>query len=377
MFKSPIILILLIFFSLQLLAADPFGADTTVARNIPNMKLAWSDEFNTNGKPNPDFWNYETGFKRNEELQWYKSDNANCKNGLLIIDGKRDTILNPNYVAGSTDWKKNRRYAYYSSASITSSKKVSYMYGRIEVRARIDSTKGSWPAIWTLGTSGEWPSCGEVDIMEFYRSSGVPSILANVAWGTSTRWVAKWDGSKKALYYFLNNDPEWVRKFHIWRMDWNKDSINLYLDNELLNYTLLNQTINPKDPPVNPFLQEHYFLLNLAIGSNGGDPSKSVFPIKYEVDYIRVYQEDATLTTNTSSDNSIFINQYNKSLKIDVNESHSALTFELFNTNGICLHKRIIDSSETVDLNFLTPGIYFLRVFNDKHFISTKIIINN
>ena len=274
---------------------DPYQPDSQAPTIYTGMNLVWSDEFNAVGKPNPAFWKYETGFVRNEELQWYQSENANCANGTLILEAKRERKLNPNYVAGSTDWKKNRQYAEYTSACIKSPGLVKYQFGRIEVRARIDVSKGAWPAIWTLGESGEWPSNGEVDIMEFYRVSDVPTILANVAWGTSTRWTAKWDSSKKPLSYFTGKDANWVAKFHTWRMDWNKDSICLYLDNELLNYTLLNQTINASGvTPQNPFLQKHYFLLNLAIGSNGGDPSQTTFPLKYEVDYIRVYQPIVT-----------------------------------------------------------------------------------
>jgi len=71
-------------------------------------------------------------------------------------------------------------------------------------------------------------------------------------------------------------------------MDWNKDSINLYLDDVLLNTCLLNQTINADG--TNPFTKPQYLLLNLALGSNGGDPDKTSFPIKFEVDYVRVYR---------------------------------------------------------------------------------------
>ena len=70
-------------------------------------------------------------------------------------------------------------------------------------------------------------------------------------------------------------------------MDWTKDSINLYLDDVLLNTSSLSTTLNPDQS--NPFQQPHYLLLNLAIGANGGDPSNSKFPIKYEVDYVRYY----------------------------------------------------------------------------------------
>lgn len=76
------------------------------------------------------------------------------------------------------------------------------MYGRFEVRARIPVGKGAWPAIWTLGSSMEWPSCGEIDIMEFYRKHGIPHILANAAWGTDRQWNAKWNSKAIPFIHF-------------------------------------------------------------------------------------------------------------------------------------------------------------------------------
>jgi beta-glucanase (GH16 family) len=101
---------------------------------------------------------------------------------------------------------------------------------------------------------------------------------------------AAWDEATVPFADFLKKDSEWAEKFHIWKMDWTEDHINLYLDEELLNEVDLSQTLNPDG--FNPFHQPHYILLNLAIGSNGGDPSSTEFPRKYEVDYVRVYQKD-------------------------------------------------------------------------------------
>lgn len=266
---------------------NPLAPDFSAPKVIPGMTLVWNEEFNLNGKPDSSIWRNERGFVRNQELQWYQSDNANCINGVLLIEGRRQQIKNPNYVAGSTRWNSAREYAEYTSASIQTRGKKQWKFGTFEIRARIDTSMGSWPAIWTLGISGGWPGGGEIDIMEFYRKSGVPIILANTAWLAAQRG-AKWHTEIRPLSDFTSADRDWVKKFHIWKMEWDSVAIKLSLDDLLINTTLLKETINPDGR--NPFLQPHYILLNLALGANGGDPSKTRFPIKYEVDYVRVYQ---------------------------------------------------------------------------------------
>jgi len=291
LFSKGIFILLINLFSGAIYAqkTDNFAPDFDQPKKIRGMNIVWNDEFNYTGKPDPSNWKYEKGFVRNDELQWYQNDNANCSNGVLVIEGRREKIKNTNYVTESENWQNNRKFAQYSSASINTEGKRQFLFGRFEIRARIDTACGAWPAIWTLGVSKEWPSNGEIDIMEFYRWKGVPTILANFAWGTGQKYTAKWDDLKKPLSDFTANDTQWVKKFHVWRMDWNKDSINIYLDDELLNSVLIRETVNPDG--FNPMIQPHYILLNLAIGGNGGDPSKTKFPIKYEVDYVRVYQE--------------------------------------------------------------------------------------
>lgn len=269
---------------------NQFSPDSSKPTKIGKMKLVFSEEFNCDGKPDFKIWNYETGYKRNEELQWYQAENANCKGGRLLIEGKKSDFPNPNYIADSYSWETNRKTVEYTAASINTSGKKLWKFGHFEVRARIDTAMGAWPAIWLLGENYEWPSSGEIDMLEFYRPDNVPSILANVACGTSKRWTAKWDSSKKPLATLLKLDKDWSTKYHVWRMDWTKDSINLYVDEILLNTTLVNEMINADG--TNPFLQPQYLLLNLALGSNGGDPSQSAFPITFEVDYVRVYQQE-------------------------------------------------------------------------------------
>jgi beta-glucanase (GH16 family) len=268
---------------------DPFKPDNNPPAEKSSMTLVWNDEFNAEGKPDPSFWQYETGFVRNLELQWYQKENAKCTGGVLLIEGKRAKVRNTRFISGSRDWRLSREFAEYTSASLQTRGLRQWQFGHFEIRARIDTVHGSWPAIWTLGINKEWPSNGEIDIMEFYRIKDVPTILANFAWGTKKQYTAKWDDLKKPLADFTAIDPDWTKKFHIWTMDWTSDSISIYLDNILLNSVSLRETINPDGS--NPFLQPHYLLLNLAIGGNGGTPANDLFPVKYEIDYVRIYQK--------------------------------------------------------------------------------------
>ncbi len=260
--------------------------------SLEGWQLIWHDEFDETGTFNRERWQAEQGFVRNEEDQWYQADNAYQQNGLLIIEGRIDSIPNPRYKPGSRDWRSKRPYAQYSSASINTRHTFSFCYGRMEVRARIPAVCGAWPAIWTLGTGVEWPSCGECDIMEFYHINGVPYILANAAWGDDRHYHAVWNSAKKPYQHFLDKDPGWGEKFHTWFMDWTEAYLRIYLDGELLNDIDLSTTVNGSiGQHTNPFHAPHYILLNLAIGGqNGGTIQPDAFPMRYEIDYVRVWK---------------------------------------------------------------------------------------
>ena len=251
-----------------------------------NYLLNWADEFNQDGSPDTSVWHFENGLIRNEEHQWYQRNNAWCENGKLIIEARRERVVNPDFVANSPDWKKNREYSEYTSANIQTRGSNTWQYGRFEMRARIDTSMGLWPAWWTLGITGEWPSCGEIDIMEYYRGN----LLANVAHGSDTRFKAKWHTVIKPLDSLGKN--KWSENFHTWRMDWDEKKIQLFVDDVLLNEVLLTELVNEDNSNFNPFMQKHFMLLNLAVGgANGGDPTFTSFPKRFEIDYVRVYQK--------------------------------------------------------------------------------------
>jgi len=258
------------------------GLDLTApAANAADIKPLWQDEFDTDGPPDPAKWDYERGFVRNEELQWYQPENAVCKGGFLVIEARREKKPNPGHKPGGSGWK-NRPEIEVTSACLVTKGKREFQYGRFEMRARIDTRLGSWPAFWTLGVKNEWPSNGEIDIMEYYRSM----LLANVAWGTGKQWQAKWDDTRTPLDKL--GGPDWSKQFHVWRMDWDEEAIRLSVDDKLLNETLQKDAVNPDG--FAPFKQPHYLLLNQAIGGqSGGDPSKLEYPVRFEIDWVRVY----------------------------------------------------------------------------------------
>ena len=256
--------------ALGALAAGAPARSVQSASDLTPWTLVWADEFNDNGPPNPANWTFERGLVRNHEAQSYQPENATCRNGHLVIEARREHVQN----------------AEYTSASLMTKGLRQWEYGRFVLRARIDTREGLWPAWWTLGAAGEWPDGGEVDMLEYYRGM----LLANVGWGSGTRWVATWDSVRTPL---ADLGPHWADGFHVWRMDWDPDRIRLFVDDRLLNETLLADTID-RSRHTDPFHQPHYILLNLAVGGdNGGDPSQTVFPARFEIDYVRVYQRQS------------------------------------------------------------------------------------
>ena len=329
--------------------------------------LVWADEFNGTGAVNSANWSFENGFVRNEEVQWYQSANASQVGGNLVIEGRKTDPINsrpnPGYVAGSTDWKKSRQYINYTSSSIKTSGKQSWLYGRFEIRAKITNLTGTWPAIWTLGNNCEWPSNGEIDILENYGAS----ILANFAWGTNTRWSAKWDSVKlNTINHFVSKDADWLDKFHIWTLDWDENRLSIYLDDELLNEVNLNNTINGTAAcsGQNPFKQKHFLLLNLALGSNGGSVANLAFPTQYLVDYARVYQKNTSLSVDEVKNDKVakvYPNPVKNILTIDYPDSNAK--YKVYDVSGKIL---IAGNGSKVDVSKLNNGVYFVQVENLK-----------
>lgn len=240
------------------------------------MKLIFEEYFN-----NLDNWNFEEGFIRNYELQYYTSNNVKFSNGLKIY-GKKEKIRNKLYDCSSDDWRKNREFAEYTSSSINTKGKFEFKYGVLEVKAKIPTSDGSWPAIWLLGSEEKYPFCDEVDVMEYYMCGDSPSILANFMWSNNGEY--NWSTKQLSLDYFKNKDNNWENKFHIWKLDWTKEYMRIYIDDELVNEININNIKGYK------FKKKYYILLNLAIGRKGLRPNDNDLPLVYEIEYVKVYQ---------------------------------------------------------------------------------------
>ncbi|MEM1099229.1 MAG: glycoside hydrolase family 16 protein [Planctomycetota bacterium] len=262
-----------------------------VIPEYPGYALVWHDEFEVVGLPDPTNWTFgPEGFIRNNEHQWYQDRNATVKDGVLIFEAREEHRPNPNYVEGSESWKTNRPHIRYTSSLIHTAGLHEWKYGRFEIRAKVQADDGLWPAIWTLGSARDWPGCGEVDIMEYYRDH----ILANAAWSQKSpnRWAAHWDAAKVPMAD-LPRPEGWDERYHVWRTDWDHDFIRIYLDDYLINEVDLSETFNETGNQANPFREPHYLLLNLALGGDKAENPANTdteFPAYFKVDYVRVYQ---------------------------------------------------------------------------------------
>jgi beta-glucanase (GH16 family) len=269
MIKPIIGALLLSICSLQVLAQQPL--QKPVKKWKFSKKPVWSDEFNQNGKPDPAKWSYQTGGNGwgNNELQYYtEGDNVHIEDGKLVITARKEA-------KGSNQ---------YTSTRLVSKNKGDFLYGRIEVKAKIPKGVGSWPAIWMMPTSstyGGWPASGEIDIMEHvgYDQDMIHQSVHTKAFNH----VIKTQKTAFKLY------PGVSEQFFVYRIDWTPETITGYVNNDQL-FQFAN---DGKGFESWPFDKPFYLLLNIAVGGNWGavkGVDDSIFPLKMEVDYVRVYQ---------------------------------------------------------------------------------------
>ena len=266
----------------------PLCLATTLPLLGTEWKLVWSDEFNAHGLPDASKWIYEVGFIRNQELQYYtkeRLENVRQENGQLVIEGRKEKYPNPGFVPGTVaaSARRGREFADYTAGSINTFTKQSFLYGRIEMRAKIPRGKGMWPAFWMLGTNHNtvgWPKCGEIDIMEFVGKDP-DHIHATVHF-----WK---DGEHKSQGDRVQT-PAPYNDFHVYAVEWSADRMDFYFD-QTKYFTFQLDTLGAG--PDNPFRKPHFILLNLALGGSWGGPiDDAVLPQRYLINYVRWYQKE-------------------------------------------------------------------------------------
>ncbi|MGN6510689.1 MAG: carbohydrate-binding protein [Chitinophaga sp.] len=241
----------------------------------PNWTMIYNDEFNIDGVPDRSKWTVDPQPKGwiNGEQQVYTDsthDNARVRNGDLVITGKRDF---PNGIS-TEPW---------SSARVISQNKMDFLYGKVEVRAKLPKARGSWPAIWMMPTSsvyGGWPKSGELDIME-HIGNQLGRVMSTVHTQNSN-WTngGHLTGSR--------NFSDAHTAYHVYSLEWAPDSLVFTFDS-LHIFTYVNPHTDWKDWP---FDQKFHIVLNLAIGGGmGGTIVQSDWPDSMNVDYVRVYQK--------------------------------------------------------------------------------------
>ncbi len=241
-------------------------------------KLVWSDEFNIPGEPDTSRWNYDLGDGcpnvcgwGNNELEYYTKDSKNVRveNDRLIIEAHKESLSGEGF----------------TSARIVSKLKGDWLYGRMEIKAKLPRGKGTWPAIWMLSTDwkyGGWPQSGEIDIMEHVGHD--PGVIHGTIHTESFNHIKQTQKEGKVIIADAQDE------FHIYAIDWTKSKIEFYVDGKLYYSVLkgVNDTFKEW-----PFDQRFHLIMNLAVGGNWGGAQgvdDSIWPQKMEFDYVRVYQ---------------------------------------------------------------------------------------
>jgi beta-glucanase (GH16 family) len=290
-----------------------------------SWQLVWADEF-TNGISSD--WVFETGTGSggwgNNELQYYRRENATVENGQLVITAKRENFGGMNY----------------TSTRMKTQGKKSWKYGKIEARIAMPSFQGVWPAFWMLGDnigSVGWPACGEIDVMEHVNTGGA-------VYGT-----AHWSAANGSYASYGGNTSTNITAFHVYTIEWDASAIRWFVDGVQFHEMNIANGING----TSEFQNNFFILLNLAIGGNwpGFTVDNNAFPASMYVDYVRVYQQGST-PPPTSFTTTIQAENYSSMLGVQTEATSDA---------GGGLNVGYIDTSDWMTYNnitFPTSGSY-------------------
>jgi beta-glucanase (GH16 family) len=324
-----------------------FVSNTAMAQTY---ELVWSDEFDYTGLPATEKWGYDTDGNAwdwgNNELQFYtdsRQENAWVENDVLTITARKEQM-------GGKE---------YTSARLITKNKGDWLYGKVEVRAKLPGGTGTWPAIWMLPTDweyGNWPSSGEIDIMEYVGYD--PGVVHGTIHTEAYNHIL---GTQKGAQISVS-DAE--TEFHVYSLRWTPDKIEVYVD-DTKYFTFLAQG----DYTTWPFDKRFHLLLNVAVGGSWGGAQgvdNDIFPVKMEVDYVRVYQDKTTSINKIGEVTNITISPNPVRDVISISSTKEFNLVEVFTLNGKKMGSYDFSVAKSIKINAsdLKPGIYFLSIKN-------------
>ncbi len=239
---------------------------------MKTYQLVFEENFDYSGKVNPEYWNYEIGDRwPNNESQCYTDSLDHC-----YVNNSKLHLVASIY---------NQQHCKYQSAKINTYGKKHFQYGKFVVRAKMPKGKGSWPAIWFLGTSNKenhvkWPLCGEIDLVEFAgnRCGTVSSAIHTESYNHKVQ-------TQKGKRIELKDASD---VFHDYELTWTENELVFAVDGKVHLVVKKQETDTEKEWP---FDQPYYLIINLAVGGwYGGQIDDSTFPFELEVESIKVYQ---------------------------------------------------------------------------------------
>ncbi|KAF0226494.1 MAG: Glucan endo-13-beta-D-glucosidase protein [Erysipelotrichaceae bacterium] len=236
--------------------------------------LVWAEEFDGTAV-NLDNWTYETGGSGwgNNELQYYTNGlNSTVKDGLLNIEIRKESFEGKNY----------------TSSRMISRNKADFLYGKIDVYAKMPENKGSWAAVWMMPTSssayGPWPNSGEIDIVEYvgYAPDRVYGTVHTASYN-----------HKKGTQRGFDTTIKDADTFHLYTVEWLPDQIRFYIDGKFMYRFAPGLFLNCPTSKAWPFDRKFFLIVNTAVGGDWGGAqgiAETGWPQNMQVDYIRVYQ---------------------------------------------------------------------------------------
>lgn len=351
---------------------DDFYYDGTVEPGPVFDQLVWSDEFDTDGELDDSKWFHQTQLPQggswfNGEIQHYtdRIENTYVDDGIMYLVAKRENFTDQGHTKSFTSARLNSKFAF--------------TYGRVEVRAKLPTGVGTWPAIWMLGknisesgaywqTQGfgntGWPACGEIDIMEH--------------WGNNQNFVQSAMHTPSSFGATENHGGQTINtvstQFHVYEMEWTEEKIVFSVDGNI--HYIYDPEV--KDANTWPYDADQYLLLNIAIQPSIA-PSFSESDM--EIDYVRVYQESSVSTGQILEEESTeyFPNPVDSVLTIELAEtSTNTVAFEIYNLEG----KLIRSYQEPVvnqlvqlkNMDNLTKGMYIVNYELNGKLYSFKMI---